>query len=79
MLEKPGRLPSRKFGAESPGAWPPAGTKWGPLGVGRVTERGFLLSESAYSLCRTALARHALQAQARWMSRLCVERLSVVD
>ena len=33
-----------------------------PWRVGRVTERGFLLSESAYFLCRAALARHALQA-----------------
>ena len=31
-------------------------------GVGRVTESDFLISESAYFLCRTALARHALQA-----------------
>ena len=85
MLEKPERLPSRRFGAESPGAWLPAGTKGlspgfiprlYPLGVGRVTDRDFLLSESAYSLCKTALARQALQAQARWMSRLCVDRLS---
>ena len=27
VLEKPGRLPSRRVGAESPGAWLPAGTK----------------------------------------------------
>ena len=33
-----------------------------PWGVGRVTESGFLLSESACFLCRTALERHALQA-----------------
>ena len=33
-----------------------------PWGVGRVTESGFLLSESPYFLCRTAWARHALQA-----------------
>ena len=66
VLKKPGGLPSRRVGAESPGAWLPTGTKGAPgfipWGVGRVTERGFLLSESAYFLCRTALARHALQA-----------------
>ena len=33
-----------------------------PLGVGRITELDVFLSESAYFLCRTALARHALQA-----------------
>ena len=33
-----------------------------PWGVGRVTESGLLLSESAYFLCRSALARHALPA-----------------
>ena len=33
-----------------------------PFGVGRVTESDFLFSESAYFLCRTAWARHALQA-----------------
>ena len=59
-------LPSRRVGAESPGAWLPAATigspRHYPLGVGRVTESGLLLSESAYFLCRSALARHALQA-----------------
>ena len=67
VLDKPGELLSRRVGAESPGALLPAGTKGGPpviipWGVVRVTESGFLLSESAYFLCRTALARHALQA-----------------
>ena len=33
-----------------------------PWRVGRVTESGPLLSESAYFLCRSALARHTLQA-----------------
>ena len=92
MLEKAGGLPSRRVGAESPGAWLPAATIAGPrhypLGVGRVTESGLLLSESAYFLCRSALARRALQlsdrkpasqTKARWVSRLCVDRLPVVD
>ena len=66
VLEKAGGLPSRRVGAESPGAWLPAATIGGPrhypLEVGRVTASGPLLSESAYFLCRSALARHALQA-----------------
>ena len=41
---------------------PSGGPGFIPLGVGRVTERGFLLSETPYFLCRTALASHALQA-----------------
>ena len=31
-----------------------------PWGVGRVTERGALLRETAYFLCRTAFVSHAL-------------------
>ena len=31
-----------------------------PWGVGRVTERGILLRETAYFLCRTAFVSHAL-------------------
>ena len=53
--------PLRWVGAESPGHWLLAGTKGRPQALSPVTERGFLLSESAF-LCRTALARHALQA-----------------
>ena len=74
MLEKPGGgaggLPSSWVGAERTGAWLPAATIGVggvgvgiiPFGVGRVTESDFLFSESAYFLCRTAWARHALQA-----------------
>ena len=67
MLEKARGAPSRRVGAESPEAWLPAVTIGGPpdiipWGVGRVTESGLLLSGSAYFLCRSALARHALQA-----------------
>ena len=67
MLEKAGGAPSRRVGAESPEAWLPAATIGGPQalspgGVGRVTESGLLLSESAYFLCRSALVRNALQA-----------------
>ena len=39
-----------------------SGTRFIPWGVGRVTERGFLVSQSTYFLCRTTLARHAPQA-----------------
>ena len=38
------------------------GPKFIPWGVGRVTERGTLLSETAYFLCSTAFGSHALQA-----------------
>ena len=31
-----------------------------PWGVGRVTERGILLSKTAYFVCRTAFVSHAL-------------------
>ena len=67
VLEKAGGLSSRKVGAENPGAWLPAATIGGPrhyplggwVGSKRVA---FLLSESAYFRCGTALARHSLQA-----------------
>ena len=67
VLEKARGTPSRRVGAESPEAWLPAATIGGapgiiPWGVGRVTESGLLLSESAYFLCRSALVRNALQA-----------------
>ena len=66
VLEKPVGLPSRRVGVDSLGVWLPAGTKGRlrdyPLGVGRVTERGTLLSETAYFLCRTAFVGHALKA-----------------
>ena len=38
------------------------GPEFIPWGVGRVTERGTLLSETAYFLCSTAFGSHALQA-----------------
>ena len=65
---KAGGLSSRRVGAESPCQGPgyqlpPSGAPGIILwGVGRVTESGFLLSESACFLCRSALAREALQA-----------------
>ena len=57
MLEKPGGFPSKRVGADSPGAdyqliprqGAPGFTPWG-RGVGRVTERGFLVSETAHLL-----------------------------
>ena len=68
VLEKAGGAPSRRVVAESPEAWLPAATMGGggpgiiPWGVGRVTESGLLLSESACFLCRSALARNAQQS-----------------
>ena len=66
VLEKAGGTPSRRVGAESPEAWLSAATigapRHYPLAVGRVTESGLLLSESAYFLCRSALVRNALRS-----------------
>ena len=49
VLENPGGFPSMRVGKDSTGVWLPAGTKGRVQdlcpGVGRVTERGILLSE----------------------------------
>ena len=56
-----------------------------PWGLGRVTERGILLSKTAYFLCRTVMPcrlsgrKPASQLQASWVSKLCVVRLPVAD
>ena len=65
-LEKAGRLPSRRAAAGRPGAWLLADTK--PLsqalcpGGGEGHREAFWISETAYILCKTGLASHALQA-----------------
>ena len=59
---------------------------WG--GSERERERGFFVSKMAYFLarqpwpvmpCRLSGQQPASQTQARWVSRLCVDRLPVVD
>ena len=65
VLQKSGGAPSRRVVVESLVACLPAGTKGKgpaiiPWGVGRVTERGILLSKTAYFVCRTAFVSHAL-------------------
>ena len=96
VLEKPGGLPSRRVGAESPGAWLPAGTKKG-RGRGFISWGGgwggsqrepfcsvkvliFFAGQPWPDMpCRLSGRKPASQTQARWVSRLCVDRLSVVD
>ena len=78
-----------------PGAWLWAGTKQGTQALSpgggvaqRERERGFFVSKMAYFLarqpwpvmpCRLSGQQPASQTQARWVSRLCVDRLPVVD
>ena len=71
---------------------PSRATRLYPLGVGwlrkRERERGFFVSKMAYFLarqpwpvmpCRLSGQQTASQTQARWVSRLYVDRLPVVD
>ena len=93
VLEKPGGLPSKRVGAESTGAWLPAGTKGGPQALspeGWVgSQRGafcavkvliFFAGQPCPDMpCRLSGRKPASHTQARWVSRLCIDRLSVVD
>ena len=94
VLEKAGGAPSRRIGAESPEAWLPAATIVGgpqalsPGGWGGsqrvafcsvkvpIFSAGQPWSEMPRSLSGRKPAR---QTPARWVARLCVDRLSVVD
>ena len=94
MLEKAGGgAPSRRVGAESPEAWLPAATIGGPQalspggwgGSQRVTfcsVKGpiFFVGQPWPDMpCRLSGRKPASQTPARWVARLCVGRLSVVD
>ena len=66
VLEKAGGNPSRRVGAGSPVAWLQADANWGPQGpnargLGWVTKIGTFVGQSAYFLCRIALASPTLQ------------------
>ena len=92
MLEKPGGLPSRRGGEHSLGVWLPAGTKGRTQGLyllgGREghREKHFAQRNCLFS-CFAAQPLPvmpyglvpATQTQARWVSKLCVNRLSVAD
>ena len=88
LLEKPGGAPSRRVGEDSLGVWLQAGTK------GRVQIRGGSQREALCSAkllifsaaqpyavmpCRLSVWKPASQTQGRWVSKLCVDRLSVAD
>ena len=67
VLEKPGGLPSRRVGEDSPGTWLPADTKRGcqdltPGGWGGSQREALSSVKTAHFLCRTAVASNALQA-----------------
>ena len=93
MLEKAGGLPSRRVDADIPGPWLPAGTKRGGKGkrgeskpypqsgaFGSVKVLIFLAGQPSPDMpCRLSGRRPANQTHARWVSRLCVDRLSVLD
>ena len=93
MLEKAERLPSRRVGAESPGAWLPAATirevqALSPGGWGGSQRAAFcsvkvpiFFAGQPWPDMPRGLSRRkpASQTQTRWVSRLCVDRLFVVD
>jgi len=93
VLEKPGRFPSRRVGEDSPGTWLPADTKRGrqALTLGRWDwSYGEAVSSVKLLIffvgqpwpvipCSLRGRQPASQTRARWVSRLCVDRLPVVD
>ena len=93
VLEKAGGAPSRRVVAESPEAWLPAATMGGPQALSPggwggsqrvafcslkvpVFSAGQPWPEMPSSLSGR---RPASQTPARWVARLCVDSLSVVD
>ena len=93
VLQKAGGLASSRVGAESPGAWLPAATIGGPQVLSPAGWGGsqgvafcsvkvpiFFAGQPWPDMpCRLSGRKPASQTQARWVSRLCVDRLSVVD
>ena len=93
VLEKAGGSPSRRVGAESPEAWLPAATIGGPRalspgGLGGSQRVAFCSVKVPIFFagqpwpdmpCRLSGRKPASQTQARWVCRLCVDRLTVVD
>ena len=93
VLEKAGGAPSRRVGAESPEAWLPVATIGGPQalspgGWGGSQRVAFCsVKVPVFSAgrpwpempCGLSGRKPASQTPARWVARLCVDRLSVVD
>jgi len=90
VLEKAGGLPSRRVGVDGPDAWLPAGPQSSnPRGgwVGSQSETFssvklliFFAGQPWPALpCSLSGLQPASQTQARWVSRLCVDRLLAVD
>ena len=93
VLEKPGGLPSKRVGEDSRGTWLPADTKRGcqelTLGGGvghrerHIPQLKLLVFFAGQPWpvmpCSLRGWQPASQTQARWVSRLCVEREPVVD
>ena len=93
VLEKAEGLASSRVGAESPWAWLPAATIGGPqvlspAGWGGSQRVAFCSVKVPIFFagqpwpdmpCRLSGRKPASQTQARWVSRLCVDRPSVVD
>ena len=93
VLENAGGAPSRRVGAESPGAWLPAATIGGPQALSPGGWGGsqrvafcsvkvpiFFAGQPWPDMpCRLSGRKQASQTHARWVGRLCVGRLSVVD
>jgi len=93
VLEKPGGFPSRMVGADSPGAWLTARTKpvpqalipggWGGSKREAFSSVKLLIFFAGQILpampCSLSSRQAASQTQARLVSRLCVDRLPVVD
>ena len=89
VLEKAGGLLSRRVGAESPGAWLPAATIGGPQVLSPAGWGGsqgvafcsvkvpiFFAGQPWPDMpCRLSARKPASQTQARWVSRLRVDRL----
>ena len=93
VLEKVGGAPSRSVGAENPEAWLPAATIGGPLALSPGGWGGsqrvafcsvkvpiFFAGQPWSDMpCMLSGRKPASQTQARWVGRLCVDRLSVFD
>ena len=93
VLEKAGGAPSRRVGAESPEAWLPAAIIGGPQALspgGWGGSQGVAFCSVKVSIfsagqrwsempCSLSGRKPASQTPARWVARLCVDRLSVVD
>ena len=93
VLKKAGGAQSRRVGAESPEAWLPAATIGGPQALSPGGWGGsqrvafcsvkvpiFFAGQPWPDMpCRLSGQKPASQTHPRWVGRLCVDRLSVVD